>query len=203
MKRPDLMPPYKHNDLFRPGERAELNACVGKNGGPYDFYAYSRGYFSAGDRLLASLFQDSFSLDLIVYPVIYIYRHAIELALKHLARGLPALWDDDTEIKLSHKLKDNWLVVRPYLLKSPDFGGAELLAKVDVILDDFVEIDPSGEVFRFPESRDGSRFLQDTSHINLLVFGQAMESLQEIFDFWFDTLTQLWDYKCELLQQNA
>lgn len=166
------------------------------------FREYSWGYFSAGERLLSSIYENRMSIDLMVYPVIYIYRHAIELALKHLARGLPALWDDEFDIKLSHKLKDNWLVVRPYLLKSQNFGGADLLAKVDVILDDFVKIDPSGEVFRFPESREGDLFLHDIAHINLLVFGQAMQSLQEIFEFWFDTLDQLWDFKCEMFQQN-
>jgi len=38
---------FKQNDLFRglQNDLSRLNACVGNNGGPYDLYDYSWGYF--------------------------------------------------------------------------------------------------------------------------------------------------------------
>jgi len=49
----------QHNDLFRPGPNWKLNACVGWNGRPADFYRMAAGFFEAGKRLVDSLAEDS------------------------------------------------------------------------------------------------------------------------------------------------
>jgi len=37
---------YNYTGLFRTGPNPSLNACVGANGGPYDFPAYGDGFFA-------------------------------------------------------------------------------------------------------------------------------------------------------------
>lgn len=193
------VPRYRENDLFRRGPRIQLNACVGSNGGPYDLHAYSRGYFLAGQRLSASLDESTMSVDVLVYPLVFLYRHAIELGLKALAQNLPRIWDDDTKIHLTHKLQDNWSRVRPYLTREPEFDPNEpVLGFVDRVLADLVEIDPTGEAFRFPSARSGNLFLQDMSVINVEVFGKAMTTVADAFDYWNGRAEELWDAKCEM-----
>jgi hypothetical protein len=46
---------YAHNVLFRPGPNLNLNACVGENGGPYDFAAYGEGFFHAGFEIIEAI----------------------------------------------------------------------------------------------------------------------------------------------------
>ena len=192
----------KQNDLFAVGESKHLNACVGHNGGPYSYDDYSRGYFWAGDRLVKSLQQNSSDLDVVIYPVVYVYRHGIELALKHLAIHLPSVLDEHDEVKQTHKLIDNWNIIRPLIMKCDYLDPKNTVPTVDKILTDFTEIDASGEVFRFPESRRGEKYLEDTSFINIEVFGEVMSTLHEVFEFWFNITSELFDAKMETQNQD-
>src|SRR2546423_1882738 len=106
---------YKHNSLFGPGSDWELNACVGKNGGPADFQRLAWGYFDAGNRLVKSLKKDSTGIDGVIYPVVNIFRQGIELYIKHLCRDLPFLCGKQADIKLTHKMLDNWRIARAFL----------------------------------------------------------------------------------------
>lgn len=38
------------------------------------------------------------SVDVLVYPLVFIYRHGVALAPKDLAHKLPRIWDEPTEI---------------------------------------------------------------------------------------------------------
>jgi len=180
--------PYKQNELFHHDDNIHLNACVGTNGGPYDFYAYSRGYFDASKRLSQSLIRDSSLVDLVVYPLVYTFRHAIELGLKDLGRCLPSLWDEDVEPKRTHALIDNWQMIKPYLTRAPVFSPdtAPVLG-VENVLHDILEVDSTGEAFRFPEGRKGNLFLQDMSIINIAVFAEAIPGVSNAFEFWHET----------------
>ena len=178
---------YKENDIFRRGPQTRLNACVGPNGGPYDFEDYARGYFLAAKSQLAAICENSAYVDILIYPLSYCYRHGIELAFKHLARELPGLFRENGTISMTHKLNDNWRRVRGYLCKRPEFFDPDdrLISYTDKVLKDFLEFDPGGDVFRFPENRDGELHLQDARIINVEVLGAYLNELGEIFEFWF------------------
>jgi len=185
----------KHNDLFRPGPNSRLNACVGRNGGPADFGRYASGYFEAGARLVASLKNDPWSVDSLIYPLVMVYRHGIETGLKHLGRTLPPLCGQKSKIKLTHNLMDNWRFIRGLLTELGE--GSELLDRVQSTLIEFIEIDPRGESFRYPLDRDGNRLLQETSLINVEVFAAKMEFMAQFFEgagYWIDSL---WEAQAE------
>lgn len=175
---------YKHNDLFRPGPNPELNACVGTNGGPYDFEHYAIGYFIAGRMVATAAAADQLQIDLFVYPLVFLYRHAIELALKHLVTVLPPLYGEEVKYQATHKLLDNWTVVRGYLERSAESGRPDSIPAFEAILLDFADLDPKGEPFRFPEERAGVPFLQSTTHINVEVFSRAMQFIEDAFHSW-------------------
>lgn len=182
---------YKHNDLFRPGPQGNLNACVGTNGGPYNLQDYADGYFRAGARLTSTIMADPTWLDVVVYPLVFLHRQALELGLKHLATTLPRLWDEEPRLKLTHPLLGLWSDVRPYIERHEMFAPSESVPPIDALLRDFSEIDPTGEAFRFPSARDQSMFLQRTSHINIVIFGEAMDFAAATFEFWFITAQTL------------
>lgn len=177
-----------------------MNACVGPNGGPYDFADYAHGYFLAARELVDSLQRKSNYVDIVVYPLCYAYRHAVELGLKYLARELPKLYGEKNDIRLTHNLSDNWQQVRPYLSRAGKYLDADnsAISYVDKVLADFLEFDPSGEVFRFPENKKGELHLQDARIINVEVLGAHMNKLADIFEFWFDKSKDLMEYRHEL-----
>lgn len=190
----------KHNSLFRPGPNAKLNACVGRNGGPANLSRYATGYFDAGARLIKSLQDDQHWVDCLVYPVVMVYRHAIEIALKHLAKKIPPLFRKESNLNLTHKLLDNWMIIRP-LLRQLGLKNEEL-DPIEQKLYEFIQIDPYGETFRYPEARDGSLQLQETSLINLEVFGEEMKLLSDFFEGCMYWLEDVYERKAEEVQEQ-
>jgi hypothetical protein len=176
---------YKQNSIFRGGPDFTLNACVGLNGGPYTTYDYASGYFMAARGLADQLRHNRSGINLLIYPVAYLYRHGIELGIKSLGEFLPSLWNESSDVRLTHELLDNWEIIKPYLMRNSDFDeDGTLISTVETILNDLVEIDPKGEAFRFARGRHGERHLQKTSLINLDVLTQAMEYVRDALYHW-------------------
>ena len=190
---PQLLQRYRHNDLFRPASPAYLNACIGSNGGPYDFRDYALGYFEAGSRIVSSLLSDRWMLDNLIYPLVFTCRHGIELSLKDLAVQLPLIWDEESEVKLTHDLSDNWAKINTYLKRKQEFDPENVLIdEVDTILKNFLEIDQTGQVFRYPTDRSGLKHLNgEVTLINVIVFGEAMHTVSKTFEFWMESVRVL------------
>ncbi len=176
---------YKQNALFTGGPDVTLNACVGKNGGPYTTYDYAVGYFTAAGTLADQLRERRSRIDLLIYPVAYLYRHGIELGVKSLCEFLPTLWNENGKVIYTHELLGNWAGIKPYLMQNKDFDtDGILISTVETILRDLVEIDPKGEVFRFAQDRGGGLHLQDTRLINLNVLAETMEYVRDALYHW-------------------
>lgn len=184
--------------LFRSGPNLGFNACVGKNGGPYTFYAYSRGYFHAVERLVESIENKPSSLDVLVYPLIFLGRHGVELSLKHLASVLPLIWDQPSQYLKSHNILKNWEIVKGYLVQrkefDPDGTGIPYVENTIIELQGF---DPLGEKFRYPSDKKGKRYLQETSVVNIQSFANQIIDVSFGFDFWSHIVDELLDLKWE------
>jgi len=188
----------KHNSLFSPGPNGWLNACVGKNGGYAGFDRLAQGYFKAGAVLVERFRWDRCGLDLLIHPLVQTYRQGIENMLKYLALLLTRLQGSNDKLAYTHRLLDNWQTVRKYLTDL-DVEKYEL-DRVEHILSDVVEIDATGETFRYPRSRDGKRHLEDTTHINVEVFADGMIALTTFFDGVYCWATEMLDQELEMEQ---
>jgi len=71
-------------------------------------------------------------------------------------------------------------------------AGQPVVASVERILDDLIEIDPSGEAFHLPTARNGSHFLEDTSLINVRIFAVAICTVDDAFDYWHMHAEDTW-----------
>ena len=183
MKKPISKESKKENSLFAPGPNIRLNACVGWNGGPADFSRYSSGYFLAGRRLVESFEGDSIrSVDLLVYPIVMVYRHGVETSLKYLRRQLPILFDEPTDFKLDHNILANWKTVRSYLERLGGGPDSSELEQIEKTVNELVELDPGGMTFRYPEDRVGIMHLKDTRIINIRVFADGMNLVSDFLE---------------------
>ena len=78
-----LPPPRREDVLFRSDEEnLSANACVNWVGSPEELY--SEGYLMAARSLAQQVCTTHDDQDFLVYPVVYLYRHHIELLLKRL-----------------------------------------------------------------------------------------------------------------------
>jgi len=140
-------------------------------------------------------------VDLLVYPIVMVYRHGVETALKHLRRRLPILFDESREFKLNHDILVNWKVVRDYLRRLDGSVEHRELDQIEKTLNDLVEFDPNGMVFRYPEDKEGAMHLEDTTIINVRIFADGMKSLGDFLENCSGWVDHLIDQQQEYLQE--
>jgi hypothetical protein len=174
-------PQFKENALFRTlQDHYQLNACVGNNGGPYDLYDYGHGYFEATRLLLAEAQKPGILIDIIVYPICQNYRHAVELFIKYLIHDLAKLTKAKDAFRKDHGLAENWSVAKKLIAVAKLQATEAELRTLDEVVACMEEVDPRGEIFRYPESIKGEQHLKDWSHINLMALQQSHTKTADI-----------------------
>ena len=146
--------------------------------------AHTRGDISRRPRrLMVSIHGDRTYVDALIYPLCFVYRQGIELAIKHLIGEFAHLYSESASPTLSHDLNVNWQTLRAYLVRNQAEYPAEkrisseTLKWIDSVLADFTAVDPASFTFRYPLSKTGAPYLQDKQHINVTNFGLFMEPL--------------------------
>lgn len=162
------------NRLLAFGHPHHFNACLNFSSDMSGIYIDA--FFSAGEMLLRSVLENRNDIDVLVYPIVFNYRHAFELALKRLLLLAHAIHGTGPRECKTHRLLDIWGHVRPHLsdvnVFDPRPDEFEQLADT---LADFTEVDQVADAFRYACSKDGRRNLTDVRHINLGVFRNGVE----------------------------
>ncbi|WP_076860025.1 hypothetical protein [Bradyrhizobium mercantei] len=176
---------FKQNELFRPDfERADFNACVGDNGGPYSLYDYAYGYFEATVLLLESVRKEGWVNDLIVYPICLNLRHAVELYIKYLISDLTKLTRSNAKFHMNHSLQGNWSTALHLIKQTKLDVDPNEIRFVTGIVTDIMEVDPNGSIFRYPESIKGDQHLKEWAIVNLAVVNDLTSLLVKIVKEW-------------------
>jgi hypothetical protein len=152
------------NRLFKPSKIWYHNAVAG---GAYSApYAYILGYYSAAENL-AQIAIENRELDTLFFPICFNYRHYMELSLKHLILNFEQFavvleelgYKGKTTESVADKAKKehglgkllNWLVVR--FEKVTD---EKLDNDLQELILEFHNIDPNGQIFRYPTLKGNS-----------------------------------------------
>ncbi len=168
---------YRRNDLFCSGPNMHLNACIGTNGGPYSYHDFSYGYFSAAHHLVESIANEinpHLYIDVCVYPIVSNYRHALELALKHLIVECSRLGEQQVSLPTNHNLTNLWSL----FLSLETNMKIQLIEHRDIIgkiITDFAATDPKGMVFRYPEDLQRRQLIDAFELLNIEVLYEAMK----------------------------
>jgi len=183
---------YNYNSLFRPGPNSNLNACVGTNGGPYDFGSYGEGFFEAGFQIVEAIKQGAWTTDILIYPAVFDFRHGIELYIKHMTILANRLLGTGRRMAPGHGILQNWSSLTQLFadLHNPHFDALEIDIVKDILID-FVEIDATGQVFRYPEDNKGQPHLREISVINVEVLADGMRDVFDLFETWHSGLVAL------------
>ena len=80
--------PKKEDVLFGPGEDWHANACISHWDAPW---AYSNGFRRAGQQLAMHVCETGTDQDVLIYPIVYLYRHHVELVLKSVIKSASSL----------------------------------------------------------------------------------------------------------------
>jgi len=114
-----------------------------------DLHLYHAGFRNGAGALIDTLEREQHGQDLLVYPLVYCLRHAVELALKMVIRGARNLLDGSGDFPEGHHLHHLWKTARP-LLEQIWKDDREAFDRVAQVVESLRLIDPEGEGFRYP-----------------------------------------------------
>ncbi len=163
-----------YNSTFRPDDDFLLNACLGYNSNEWG--TISRGFRKAANNLVAHVRNQESDLDGMVYPITFLFRHAIETSLKIaiVATGTkPTKTPDHLLVKMWDRIQPN--VARRFQ-SDPSYVNLSTVRKTIV---DFESIDPLSIAFRYPTNKEGAKALPGIDVINLGVLSDNANRLLE------------------------
>ena len=210
-----LPPPRKSDVLFGPGTDWQANACVNC----FDpAIAYQDGYRRAALQLAEHVCEAGRGQDFLVYPIVYLYRHHIELTLKSIINTAAfvidyTLTEKDLDTLGRHDLAKLWNLARPMLNPACGLGGSpELplddLEGIESYIDQLHQHDPDGQRFRYSttkvkghKAKKLSSLPAELKHINIRNFAVGMEKLSDYLDALDMWIGDLIDAKLEYRAQ--
>ena len=192
------------NSLFSSGDDWQSNACV--NWSHDSIHLYIEGYFKAADELTHRVVDTSSNQDILVYPIVFLYRQYIELQLKNIIRESRVLLSDGHCFPEHHKILDLWgvanglmnRIIKEFYSRAQDFITPEDVKFIGGIISDFVEIDPASFAFRYPEDKKGNKNLGGLVHINLRNLHDKMDNLAEKLEKFDLVLGLLRDWQADM-----
>ncbi|MBA3422876.1 MAG: hypothetical protein H0U12_13475 [Thermoleophilaceae bacterium] len=142
---------------LEPGERLFIDTGEHRDMAAIDYSLtedrYVVSYREAGDVLTTHVTQGRMS-DLLVFPILFAYRHWLELELKALI-ALGQRWrGEDIKPMHTHKLEALWPLARAAIEAAFPEDPADL-DTVGSIVDELVAVDPESMSFRYAHDRNG------------------------------------------------
>ena len=167
------------------------NACIGYLGDSVSNWdLYVEGYRKAADAIVGHLMEDRSELDFMVFPVVYLYRHHVEIALKTIIMLARRLNDEEGGVPTGHKLLDLWRMARTLLEREWPKNDTVPLDAVESCIRELVEFDPGSDAFRYPVGKDKSKHLEGLTHVNVRHLAEVAGRMS---DFLLSCIVGLWE----------
>ena len=174
--------PRSGDRLFTESDRAASVDCTGYSN-PFSneprspigrWGLYTDGFLIAGDRLVEG-FTGTAPEDALIYPVLALYRHHLELELKGLVRQALNYSVADKaniergrgELSNTHGLKALWNMLQMHFPQSKDWAIPEQHAAFEALLFEFDEHDPNSQAARYPWDKKECQTLTRLRRIDL------------------------------------
>lgn len=172
--------PSRQDVPFRESEKLNQNAYIEPNG-HYRPYAMMTGYKRAADILVDQALQDGEDRDLLIYTIVFSYRHYVELSLKFLIAkygdvvSISPIWN-------THDIRKLWRVFDQLLNLYGNEDPDEADADVQRIIAEFSKIDPLSFSLRYPVDTNGVMIPLSHERLDLNQLKYVMQGVENYFD---------------------
>jgi len=164
----------------------------------------------ASDQLIEAVIEgaDGSHPDRFLYPALYLYRHGLELKLKHLLDQCSELecikehrkYD---EVVQEHSLYPLWNVLKDALREAQPNTGDEFIA-VESMINELHQVDRSGQNLRYAEGQNGQQIeLKLPDAIDMARLRTAMNDLWGFLDACESMLCHYIDLKQDFEREMA
>jgi len=153
--------------------------CVNFGG---DLHLYAAGFREGAEALLKVVRATGHDQDLLVYPIVYSLRHAVELLLKQVIRAGRRLVDEPGDFPDCHRLDNLWNTCKPILRRI--WPNDPAYATVESVITGLCALDPEGEAFRYPVTtrRQGVRAATLDRDLRYIDLGALLTDVVEIIN---------------------
>lgn len=188
--------PPRGINLFSASSDRNADAIIGNRGIRWGLYC--GGYKQAADALVDHFFKEhdySAYHDAQAYPIIFLYRHYLELRLKELFISYGYLSGDSAEVR-GHRLITLWRKVCERAKRVSTESTYEIDADMEALEDiikQFDSIDQNSDVFRYPVLSDGKTQALPPIQIGLQQLKEVMHWASDVLDGWNDGVYQYID----------
>jgi hypothetical protein len=177
-----------------------------------DLWLYARSFHSAAKKLAGTFEVDSGPMyDFDPCPVVFIYRHAVELHLKALVLGeggnFLATKPDHLSVYKTHSV--SWLaqfvcqiVIASKWEREFRCEGVENLADFKAIIEEINSVDP-GYAFRCPGKTEVPGSVPSQLAFSVREFARRMDAILELLESTADALAATWDMRTEAAAPEA
>src|ERR1039457_4742172 len=156
-----------------------------------DIFLHAQSFHKAAKALAAFQLDASPLADFDVSPVVFMYRHAVELHLKALVLGeggnFLATKPDALSVHKTHSV--SWLVqfvvqIITALKWENEFkcDGIENLTDFKAVIEELNAVDPGSYIFRLPGRAEGQDSAPGRVKVTMLEFARRMDALLELLD---------------------
>jgi len=150
---------------------------------------FSMAFKEAGDKIVKEICRDDDGMPADIYfmPVAYLYRHSLELKLKEIIRlgcDLEFLESDDklSSVLNAHELHPLWNYARKIIESHWSNDEKNELNAAGRIIQEFHNIDKSGQNLRYSKNRNGNYTLKDMPE------SVELKHLKDVFEAVFNFL---------------
>ena len=157
-------------------------------------YHLTGGYKLASDLLVEQAEAQAWRRRKLVYPIVFCYRHYLELTLKSVLQQYGPL-GDLTSSWTHHRLEDLW---RDYRKLLGAVGGEtsedQGTGAVEQCVAEFAKIDSTSDAFRYPTRRRGQPFSTELEMLDLISLRDTMQGIENYFlavEGFLDSLTEV------------
>lgn len=193
---PDAPRPILGERLFR-GDLTDWdnNACPHWYADGSNWNLIAEGYRNAADKLVGMVLQRQALADEMLYPVCFLYRHFVELALKEIIGLGNLLQHGRWPTEEGHDLCVLWEKAEPVLRDFVSGMRVEELEAVGKQIAELQEIDPKADGFRYPKTRETKNqpaqvTLVGLRHVNLRHMRDVMSGIASLLDGSIDWLSE-------------
>ena len=181
--------------LFILGKDSHNNACL--NFLEDMSYGYIQGYLRTGEILADYINEEHVEQDMLIYQLLFSYRHHIELRLKKIIKSGKLLLEDGTDYPDSHRLNNLWKESRTIITKTCTNENLEeimkIMDKIERYINELHNIDQRADAFRYWEgtkSNGRTKNIPNVYNINVRHFRQCMDFIVTFLDG-IDTIISL------------
>ncbi|KXF90324.1 hypothetical protein [Phaeobacter inhibens] len=137
------------------------------------------GYKEAADSLIAGL-TSPWQQNTQVYPILYLYRHFLELSLKEIVLWFGSDVQVDPDWR-SHSLVKQWQKVRKIMEEFGVQGDTNADKKVNSVIEQFNGVDQDSKAFRYSTQSSGEPMELRVKDIDVVRLSRDMDELYNYF----------------------